>query len=618
VRSAGDAFGTNIGSEQIGLYSGGDTRGFSPQAAGNVRLEGMYIDIPTGLSRRLVSGSKIRVGLTAQSYPFPAPTGIIDYSLRPVGDQQIRSLYVQGGAHFGYSLEYDVQQPIVEGKLGIAYGAYVQRNEDQAHDYLDYYGVAIAPRWRPSPAIEVRPFYTFIQRYNDRANAQIFAAGPALPKVVAAKSFTPAWTDNRSGIHQYGVMGGAALDDHWALRAIVFGSQNHDTGPISDSYLNTDANGVAQVRRFANQRPYDYSSLSGEVRLTGVFTGEAARQTLNLQLRGRKNEHPYGGGAVANYANVAIGQYNAPPEPTWVFGPRFKDAIRQYSAGASYQLAWRDRWEAGVGVQKTDYQKTLVPPTGVKSVGRDKPLLWNGGGSLNLTRRLAAYGAFTRGLEEAPVAPEVAVNAFEPPPAIHTRQTEFGLRYVIRPKLRLVVGYFDVQKPYFNLDGARVWRELGVERHTGVETSLTGELLPGLNVVAGYVYQEPRVSGEAVNLGLIGDNPVGQPRNTGRFNIDYRFPQRPAVSIDAALNYYGGRPISSRHYMELGGRQLAVGSYALLDLGMRYRFTVDKNPATLRLQVVNAGDVHTWTASTSGGLYPASPRRYAATLTTDF
>jgi len=44
VRSAGDAFGTSIGRETIGLYNAGNVRGFSPTAAGNVRIDGLYFD----------------------------------------------------------------------------------------------------------------------------------------------------------------------------------------------------------------------------------------------------------------------------------------------------------------------------------------------------------------------------------------------------------------------------------------------------------------------------------------------------------------------------------------------------------------------------------------------
>ena len=65
VKAAGDAFGTSVGNEQIGLYGTGDVRGFSPVTAGNIRIEGLYVTEHGGFTSRLVSGSTIRVGLTA-------------------------------------------------------------------------------------------------------------------------------------------------------------------------------------------------------------------------------------------------------------------------------------------------------------------------------------------------------------------------------------------------------------------------------------------------------------------------------------------------------------------------------------------------------------------------
>lgn len=44
VRQASDAFGTSIGREDIGLYDSESVRGFSPTAAGNVRIDGLYFD----------------------------------------------------------------------------------------------------------------------------------------------------------------------------------------------------------------------------------------------------------------------------------------------------------------------------------------------------------------------------------------------------------------------------------------------------------------------------------------------------------------------------------------------------------------------------------------------
>jgi iron complex outermembrane receptor protein len=76
VRSAGDAFGTSIGRETIGLYNADNVRGFSPTQAGNVRIDGLYFDQVWGLNPRLRRATTIRVGLLALGSPFPAPTGM--------------------------------------------------------------------------------------------------------------------------------------------------------------------------------------------------------------------------------------------------------------------------------------------------------------------------------------------------------------------------------------------------------------------------------------------------------------------------------------------------------------------------------------------------------------
>ena len=76
-----DAFGRSVGQDKTGLYSSDEVRGFNPVDAGNVRLEGLYFDQVDRLSPRITDGNTIRVGPASQRYPFPAPTGLVDYSL---------------------------------------------------------------------------------------------------------------------------------------------------------------------------------------------------------------------------------------------------------------------------------------------------------------------------------------------------------------------------------------------------------------------------------------------------------------------------------------------------------------------------------------------------------
>src|SRR6478672_242162 len=82
VTQAEDAFGFSVGRESLGIYNAGSARGFSPTAAGNVRIDGLYFDPVFGLSGTLVDSVSVKVGLSAQGYPFIAPSGVVDQSLR--------------------------------------------------------------------------------------------------------------------------------------------------------------------------------------------------------------------------------------------------------------------------------------------------------------------------------------------------------------------------------------------------------------------------------------------------------------------------------------------------------------------------------------------------------
>src|SRR5689334_4208242 len=91
VTQAEDAFGFSVGRESLGIYNAGNARGFSPAAAGNLRIDGLYFDQQWGLSSTLVDSTSIKVGLFAQGYPFAAPSGIVDQSLLHLCDKACAS-----------------------------------------------------------------------------------------------------------------------------------------------------------------------------------------------------------------------------------------------------------------------------------------------------------------------------------------------------------------------------------------------------------------------------------------------------------------------------------------------------------------------------------------------
>src|SRR3546814_20867811 len=101
---------------------------------------------------------------------------------------------------------------------------------------------------------------------------------------------------------------------------------------------------------------------------------------------------------------------------------------------------------------------------------------------IDLTPAVSLYASFTRGLEESDVAPETAANRDEAPPAIRTRQIEAGAK-IRAAGMTLIAGVFDIERPYYGVDGSNIFRRLGKVRHAGIEVSLSGSPTPGLTVV---------------------------------------------------------------------------------------------------------------------------------------
>ncbi len=618
VRAADDAFGASIGNEKIGLYNQADVRGFSPIQAGNVRLEGLYFDMRSNVPSRLVSTQTIRVGLTAQGYAFPAPTGIVDYALRPIRDRDAFSTFVDIGPNDAYSIELDAEKTLIPHRLGVSMGAFYRVEEFIPEDSVYPWGAGIVSRWRPRDGSELMAFYGYGERLDDKPYPFVITNGPFLPPHIRAIGFAQDWSGADGAIESYGFVGRHRFGEHWTLNAGLYRHNNDTEGPISDLYLQTDANGLANVHRFVNEPPNEQRALSGEARLTGVFSSDHFRHSYMASFRGRDARRNFGGASVRNLGPAQIGQRIYLSQPVWAYGGSSFDEVRQTAIGLGYQLAWRGVGEVSLGLQRVDYEKTVTPPFATAEITTDTPIFPTISLALTPTQRLAFYASFTRGLEESPIAPDVAANAYETPPAIRTEQREIGLRYAITPRLRFVMGYFEVQKPYFNLDPSNVFRQLGDELHRGVELSLSGRIGERLNIVGGAVLMDPTVEGEAVASGQIGPRPVSQAKATARLNLDYRTRWIDGLSIDAALAYSGPRAATSRMFAALGGEQLETEALTTLDLGLRYRFSAFGHASTLRAQVTNVTDEFAWQVMPSGALYVNNPRGFHISLATDF
>jgi iron complex outermembrane receptor protein len=581
-----DAFGRSVGDERIGIYNSDDVRGFSPIDAGNVRLEGLYLDRQTDPTLRLIEGSAIRVGVAAQSYPFPSPTGIVDYDIRRVADRRVISPVVNYGPFGSLGVEVDAKLPLVPERFGIAGGVGFYR------DYFEWGGgnransLAIIPRWRPAEGIEILPFYSRVKFDEEEPQPLLFTAdGRPPPKIRREHYFGQRWAQTEGKTSTYGVLG-AATFGAWNARVGLFESVFAPDAEFAELFTDIDANGLAHetVIAFPESR---FGSRSGEFRLARDFEDRDRRHTLLVMGKGRLQKRRYGGEQEIDAGwLMPLGEGHAVARPEFAFTAQSSDEVEQGTGGIAYELRWKDVGEMSVGVQKTFYSKSVETPAGELPKSRAEPVLISATGTVYVTDRLAVYGSYTEGLEESPVAPHSAVNRNEAAPALLTEQYDAGIRWAIASDLKLIAGVFNIEKPYFDMDPGGLFRSLGTVEHRGAELSLAGSPLKNLTVVAGTRYLDAKVSGPIVSAGTIGEQPVGVAKMYSIASFDYTLAGTGA-SVDAVIESITKTMANTTNTVEVGGR-------SVVHLGGRYRFKLFTKPATLRMQVHNVFDRYGW------------------------
>jgi iron complex outermembrane recepter protein len=616
VTASTDAFGVAIGVESLGLYSPSQVRGFDPLTAGNARIEGMYVDLhgstlPYGpLPARLVQDTRVRVGPAAAGFPFPSPTGIVDFSLRsPLGAAGVSpTIYVGPYGTSGFDL--DAHAPVAGDRCGTGGG--VTRRWDEFVPGLTQrttdIGLIAACRTSGDSGFSV--FYGRTTETQQDVYTTLYLTTAPLPPPVEARNTAPTWARGTTVLTDYGALFRLEAPGHWTLRAGLFRSIFDQPNAGSDLLYDPDPAGIAQ-HQYVSYPDQFTGSTSGELRATHLTRSGPRQYELLLTLRARDVTARYGGFDQVDLGTVLLGTRPAVAEPVFTYGPLTHDHILQWMGGAAYALHWRDTFDFAAGLEQVRYERTVTEPTAAPVSSRENPLLYYASTGLTISSRTSVYATLTRGLEDSGLAPAGAANRGELLPASRTAQEEVGVRYR-GGATTVVAGLFEVRKPYYNVDSSGTYTWLGTERHRGAEVSLHAQPLTGLTVVAGAVLMSPQVV-VGNGLGMVGSIPIGQPRRLLQLGADYQLPFCPRCSLDVTGAQEGRVPV-----------RLDDGAYnptqTLLNVGARYRFTVMGRPGALRVQVQNVTNQKVWSlADLSGGLeaYPP-PHMVVAYLAADF
>jgi iron complex outermembrane receptor protein len=608
VRSAADAFGTTIGRETIGLYNAENARGFSPTAAGNVRIEGLYFDQVWELGARLQRTTQIRVGLSALGSPFPAPTGIVDYAFRTPGDETALSLLAALNQWGNRSFEVDANLPMNEAlSLGLGTALYNDRSFNATR--ARFLELSATARWQPTADLELVPFITRASGYEIKGPVFLPAAEGLPPRLPRRFLKGPDWARYEGSAFNAGLISTWRIAEGWELKGGAFHSRFDDRQGFTNLITDLAADGTGNQLLFADP-PLRFISTSGELRLTRTAQDGLRTHRIHASLRARAGYRRFGGADVIDLGPTSVFAPTTAAKPALTFTTQQQDRVRQWTVGLAYEGRWQGVGELSVGLQKTQYRKRIGLP-GEPPVATDAaPFLYNVTAAAEITPRLVVYGGYVTGLEESGVAPENAANRNEALPAIRTSQRDAGLRYALTGEVKLVAGVFDVRKPYFNLDAAGRFDALGDVINQGVETSIAGAVTSRLSVVAGGVLLRPKVRGAGVGTAGIGPRPVGAISRRIELNADWRPPGLTGLSLDLSASHRSAETASVSNLT-------AIPPRTLVDLGGRYQFAIAGKSATLRLQVENVTDLQGFELQGAGAYDLIAGRRFGGYLTVD-
>lgn len=602
VTQAEDAFGFSTGRESIGIYSAGNARGFSPSNAGNVRIEGLYFDPAIGLPSVINDSTSIKVGLSAQGYPFAAPSGIVDQVLRRPEAKPGASILLNGDMFGSYGFEINGSLP-VNKRLSIGYGATVGRIAYPDGTDNFNHGQGLILRWRPARGVEIMPFWTLNNDYNDEAGPFYVPAGKFLPPQPPRHRFTgPEWADFRYTGANSGVLASYAPANDWIVRVGAFRSVFDQQSSYSNLLLGIQPDGTVASRLIIADPRNKNVSLSGELRLTHSIVDGPRLHVFHWSVRERDARREFDGSDEVDLGPTRIGIAEDSPKPAFTFGALSRNRVDQTTVGLAYDGRWKDVGEISFGVSRAKYRKVTSLPGIAPIVSRSTPWLYNGTAAIYVSSAITLYAGYARGLEESGLAPPNAANRNQPLDAVLTEQKDAGFRWTVTGNVKLIAGVFDLRKPYFGLNAASIYTQIGTTRSRGAEFSISGNLTKRLNVVAGGFFLDARVVRDPTALGNIGRRPVALPGHLLNVNVNWRTPILDGLSLDATMSERPSVPSTTDNLVLLPPR-------AVVNLGGRYRFKLIEKNATFRLQVANIFDNRGFNIA-GPGVYGANGSRF--------
>ncbi|RED37437.1 iron complex outermembrane receptor protein [Rhodopseudomonas thermotolerans] len=226
---------------------------------------------------------------------------------------------------------------------------------------------------------------------------------------------------------------------------------------------------------------------------------------------------------------------------------------------------------------------------------------------------MSIYANYAEGLSIGETAPANAVNAGETLAPYKTKQYEVGTKFDLG-RIGLTLSAFQIERPFGQLESNGtnlVFARGGEQRNRGLELGVFGEVTQTVRVLGGVTLIDGELT-KTNSAATLGNRPVGVPTVQTNLGAEWDTPFATGLTLSATAIHTG------QQYVNAANTQM-IPAWTRLDLGARYRTTINARPVTFRAAVQNVFNEDYWSGVASyGTIAQGRPLTFRFSMTTDF
>lgn len=521
-------------------------------------------------------------GPAALRFGFMPPGGAINLVRKRPTQEFSTSLHADVDTFGRVYSQLDVSDTVADGTFGY-------RLVLSGEQFDSFYDNADGERWLGSLFTEWNPTEDIsvwssigVQNFTRSGYYGPMVSGTGLILDTGSKTnIMQDWTRNNQDVFDLSIGTDIEFTEDWKLRASI-NYQDADRESLLTYPFSVQNNGDFTNSAFLPVNgPFNWNSWGSHIHIEGEFETGALKH--NIVFGGdyrtydtfgqRSSFNPMGPNNAFVLAPQPI------PAPGRVQTINFE--YEEFGLFLTDTIEFNECWSMLVGTRYAAYENTYPGfPADGDNVHDWSPVLAL---MYEPVEGVHTYATYTRGLQDGGFARRGAANAFEPLGVQESEQIELGVKTEwCDGRYSGELALFQIDQDLALLGPTGIDAFNGLQRHRGVELALRGRLTDELQAGISTML----LDAEQVDTG----NPATQgkrPQYVPEYQVNawavLDIPHVPGLALTAGVRFVDGQYLDQQEQFE-------IDSYAVVDLGARYRFSTDHADWTLRLNIENLLD----------------------------